>query len=265
MQYPQDMPIEQVMFAGFDIETTGVSPRHDRIIEMGIARARLGESPEIVETLVQPSVAIHPASQRVHGITQDMLSDAPPFYKVAMDYLERLEGTVLVGHNVLEFDLKFFNLELVREGFRPVFLPGIDTKSLARRLIPDLRRTSLASVAEMLGIRADVVHRAGSDAYLGLRILFALLPGLMRDGINTLGHLVEQGYVRWPARGELGQALLSRFVEQGFLEIEVRLDGRGARRIPVLPVTLTGHRWDFFDEREEKLFSVAPQDILAFQ
>ncbi len=265
MSYPEDLPIEQLVFAGFDIETTGVSPRHDRIIEMGIARARLGESPDVIQTLVQPSVPIHPASQRVHGITEDMLVDAPPFYQVAMEYLSRLEGTVVVGHNVLEFDLKFFNHELVREGFRPLFLPGIDTKALARRLIPDLRRTSLASVAELLGIRADVVHRAGSDAYLGLKILFTLLPGLMRDGLRTLGDLVNHGYVRWPARGELGQALLLRFVEQGFLEIEVRLDGRGARRIPVLPVTLTGHRWDFFDEREERLFSVSPQDILAFE
>lgn len=94
----------------FDVETTGFS-RYDRIVEFACVTVVDGVVEEEYETLIQPGR--DPGPVHVHGITPEMLQSAPPFEAVAGDIASRLDGAVLVAHNI-SFDIRMLNQEAAR-------------------------------------------------------------------------------------------------------------------------------------------------------
>ena len=109
------------LFAVVDLETTGFSPLvGDRIIEVAIIRmAADGSRTDEYVTLVNPRRDVGAAY--VHGIAQQDVDAAPTFDEIAGDVLSRLEGLIVVGHNV-RYDLDFLGAELSAAG---LFLAGI--------------------------------------------------------------------------------------------------------------------------------------------
>lgn len=146
-----------------DLETTGADPAHDRITEIGIVEVD-GESVSRWSTLVNPERSIPAFIQRMTGISDAMVADAPGFDAVAAEVGRRLQGRVFVAHNA-RFDYGF-----VRQAFRRLgqrFQADVlCTVRLSRRLFPEHHRHNLDSLIERHGLAADARHRALADADL---------------------------------------------------------------------------------------------------
>lgn len=177
-------------FVVLDVETTGLQPSRQRIIEIAIARFRGGTAVDQWEALCNPGRRIPAYIVKLTGIDDDLLKDASPFESVADEAIELLTGAVIVGHNI-EFDLGFLNAELKRIGRAPVVNDRVDTLALSTRLIPSLRKPTLHAVAQRLGIdgHSRNRHRAGPDAFVTGSVAIALIDQAWDAGFSSLDDL----------------------------------------------------------------------------
>lgn len=161
-----------------DVETTGLSPGRDRVIEIG---AVTGEGARIVDefhSLIDPGRPVSWQAQRVHGISDGMLRGQPLAHEVLPEFFRFLGKSVLIAHNA-SFDLGFLRQEFARLGF------GLGnrhhcTLQLSRRMLPFLPNHRLETVARHLFGTLDTqvrLHRALADARLTARVWVALNAG----------------------------------------------------------------------------------------
>jgi DNA polymerase-3 subunit epsilon len=167
---PDALPPQNLVFV--DLETTGASPAHDRIIEVGLVRVANGVLIEQWSTLVNPETAIPPNIQAFTGISNEMVRSAPRFADIAAEVFEKLSGAVFVAHNA-RFDHGFLHREFLRVNVQ-LTVPVLCTVKLSRRLFPQYVRHNLDSVMERHGIICSARHRALGDA-LVLRDLWRKL------------------------------------------------------------------------------------------
>lgn len=149
-------------FAFVDIETTGGSVTHDRIIELGLLRVENGVVTDTYETLINPQTYVSPFIEDMTGIHQEELVSAPLFEEVKDTFLRLMEGCVFVAHNV-RFDYSFIKNELRRLGIS--FSPHhLCTVKLSRYLYPQHKRHNLSSIIERHNLQCSRRHRAFDDA-----------------------------------------------------------------------------------------------------
>lgn len=183
--------LEREFFA-FDVETTGLSPRRDRIIEIGAVHFVGGKPVEEFCTLVNPHWKISEESRAVHGISQAEVNAAPCEETVYRDLLEFLtpvhsDRLVLAAHNA-PFDLGFLDRALKRLHMeRP--LAYVDTLRESKKAFADLSDYRQNALCDLLQIENPHVHRAGADAKACGLILCEILQrrrqnGEQKDGGN---------------------------------------------------------------------------------
>lgn len=158
----------------FDLETTGVSPYNDEVIEISAVKARKGKVVEEFSELVNPKRTIPFAASRVNNITDDMVSDAPFFDEVLRHFLEFVGEDVLVGHNIQSFDMKFIYRDCERYFHQLITNDYVDTLILAKRCFPEWRHRRLGDLADYYGISTQGAHRALADCRMNQRV-FELL------------------------------------------------------------------------------------------
>lgn len=146
-----------------DLETTGLSPARDRVVEMAAVAWQDGTEVGHFQRLVNPERVIPPQVIRVHGITDLMVRDMPRICDILPDFLEFLRGDVLVAHNA-SFDLNFIDAECARCGLSRPAVPVADTRDLARARFPQCPNYRLETLKQALGISGTVAHRALADA-----------------------------------------------------------------------------------------------------
>ena len=100
--------------AVFDLETTGVDPDKDRIVQIAIIRIEPGGRRTTFETLVNPEMPIPPGATKVHGISDDQVSDQPTFAQIHREVEEYLKDAVLAGFNSINFDTPLLMAEMKR-------------------------------------------------------------------------------------------------------------------------------------------------------
>lgn len=183
------LPLRDVPFVLFDVESTGLEPQQgDRICEVALMHWRGGVQQAAFQTLINPDRAISAGAYAVNHISAHQLADAPRFEDIADTLLEHLHGRVLVAHNA-PFDFSFLNTELIRSGRPALNNPLIDTLQLARTFL-NHDRYNLATLARSLGVDPPS-HRAMADV-IALRAVFAyLLERLRKLGIETLDDLLR--------------------------------------------------------------------------
>lgn len=169
----QGDPLGPLPYAVIDVETTGLRPRHDRVIEIAVVRCS-PEGDPISEwsTLIDPGR--DPGPTRVHGISESDLVGAPVFADALVELRQQLTDTIVVAHN-LSFDAAFIAHEFRRAGREPQTGYGLCTLELARRTLPDQESHSLAACARSLGISQPQAHRALADTRVTAGVLRALL------------------------------------------------------------------------------------------
>jgi DNA polymerase-3 subunit epsilon len=163
------------VFAAFDIETTGLDPRRDRIAEIGAVRFDRRGVIARYATLINPGIPMPAEAGRVNNITDAMLAGQPPIEAALPDFLRFVDGAVVMAHNAA-FDCGFINEALRRlydEGRVPFpALPNriADTLLMARRLLPGMGRFNLQDLSAALGLTAQAAHRALDDARLCMEL-----------------------------------------------------------------------------------------------
>ncbi len=171
-------------YVAFDIETTGLNARDDRMTEIGAVILSGGEVKETFNTFVNPHMPIPANIVELTGIRDSDVADAPD-EKEAMEAFLRFAGDrPLVAHNA-HFDVGFMTAAAIRSGLRfsPVFL---DTLALSQALLPDLKRFKLDIVSNYLDLPQFNHHRASDDALVCGRILNKFLPMLRQQGAKTV-------------------------------------------------------------------------------
>ncbi len=151
-----------------DVETTGLSPQADEIIEVGAVRFRGADTIDTFHSLVNPHRKLDAFIRRHTGILQSEVDAAPTFSRLAGPLTEFVGSLPIVGHN-LDFDLQF----LAAKGVT-FTNPRTDSLELARVLIPSARY-SLDKLADSLGVSHDQPHRALADAKSASRVFHRLL------------------------------------------------------------------------------------------
>ena len=174
-------------FVAFDLETTGLSPKSDRVIEIGAVRFDAAMAAvDRLELLVDPGVPVPLAVQRLTGLSDRDLRGAPAPQEAMAQFADFCDGARLVAHGGM-FDMAFC-AALVPQAFganRPVF----DTLDLARILLPVALSHSLPMLSEALGIVHDRPHRALSDAeatWMLFRHLVDIAERLPRPLLGTM-------------------------------------------------------------------------------
>lgn len=182
-------------YVSFDLETTGLDPEKDRIVEIGAVKFCEGKVVDTFQTFVNPQRPLPSRVRWLTGINDDDLCGAPLFSDVAGAFREFAGDCPLVGQNA-EFDVTF----LANNG---VTLPGevFDTLEMATILYPTLPEYSLGALAARFHIDVEAAHRAYHDA-LATKDLFLTL--LERAGTLPLSLLAEINRItmgsNWPWR-----------------------------------------------------------------
>lgn len=175
----------------FDLETTGVSPYNDEVIEISAVKARKGKVVEEFSELVNPQRTILFAASRVNNITDDMVSDAPFFDEVLRNFLEFVGENVLVGHNIQSFDMKFIYRDCERYFHQLITNDYVDTLILAKRCFPEWRHRRLGDLADYYGISTQGAHRALADCRMNQRVFELLGKEMNTETMKTLDSNVK--------------------------------------------------------------------------
>ena len=156
----------------FDIESTGTSPRRDRIIELAAVKI----SPDGTETekcwLLNPGVKIPPETTAIHGISDEIVKDCPTFKERAAEIFAFFDGCDLSGFNADRFDIPCLEEEFARAGmnFAPTSRKHVDVQRIYHRMEP---RDLSAAVRFYLGRDHAGAHGAAADARATLEVLKA--------------------------------------------------------------------------------------------
>ena len=215
-------------FVVFDIETTGFSPVHDRIIEIGAVKVEKGEIKERFSSFVNPDVPIPLEIEKLTGIHDGMVVDAPMIEEALPHFLEFCQDAVLVAHNA-SFDMSFIIENTRRLGLKKEFT-YVDTVGIARLLLPHQAKHKLDAVAKTLGISLENHHRAVDDAEATAEIFLKFIPMLREAGaddlkaINAMGDASPDIIKRLPsyhaiilAKNDTGRVNLYRLVSESHL------------------------------------------------
>ncbi len=157
----------------FDIETTGLDPEQDQIIEIGAVKIDNGNIIEKFASFVRPTVEISRDITNLTGISQDMVENAPDVQDVIKDFYDFTHDCIISGHNIINFDIKFIRREGEIMGL-DFDNELIDTLSEARTARLKLTKFNLSALTNYLGIKLEGAHRAWNDAYATAQVLLRL-------------------------------------------------------------------------------------------
>jgi len=198
---------------GFDTETTGLSVTEDRIFEIALVAFRDGEPVDPYAILIDPVRPLSEASREKTGLRDEDLRGRPVFQTMAPEVVDRIRDQVLVGYNVLEYDLPLLRAELARAGLELPSCRVVDVLVLARGLgLKDEQgrriRLRLEDVVRFFEVPMGTAHRATADAEATVRLLYAMAPRLPED-LDDLLNLQAQWLTqqraersRWRGRSE---------------------------------------------------------------
>ncbi|WP_180270723.1 PolC-type DNA polymerase III [Sporanaerobium hydrogeniformans] len=219
----------QDTYVVFDLETTGFSPTHHQIIEIGAVKVIQGEIVDRFSAFVNPKRAIPYVIQELTGISDKMVQDALPIENVLPEFLDFCEGAVLVAHNA-DFDYSFIEVNAKKQGLCATYTV-VDTVSLARILLPNLSNFKLNTVAKALEVSLENHHRAVDDATATGEIFVKFIEKLEAKGIQTLDELERlakaspEAIKKMPSyhgiilvKNEVGRVNLNRLVSAAHLD-----------------------------------------------
>jgi DNA polymerase III epsilon subunit family exonuclease len=160
-------------FTVFDVETTGMSPTYDRIVELAAIRVEVDGSMQRFQTLIHPGRPIPPGVTEIHHITDEMVKDSPNFKTAITGFLDLAQESTLVAHNA-RFDLGFLQESLARNGMQLWQGKTLDSLRLLRNTHPRLPSYSLQNLRAYFQLPSEenmTAHRAGADVEWTVQLL----------------------------------------------------------------------------------------------
>lgn len=190
----KNVRLEDSTYVVFDVETTGLSSRFDKIIELAAVKVKDGEIIDRFESFVNPHEPLSEVIKNLTGITDGMLVDAPLFEDVLPKFREWVGDAIFVAHNAT-FDMGFIDTAYENLGFGPSTNGVVDTLEITKVLNKDLKRHNLAALSRYYNVELVSHHRAIYDAEATGYIFIKMLQQLKEAGIekhNELNSLARE-------------------------------------------------------------------------
>lgn len=194
------MPRKKVIEIVLDVETTGLDYTKEKMIEFAAVRLENGVIKDEFETLINPQQHIRKSSMAVHGITEEMVKDAPTEEEALPKILEFIGDYPIVAHNAI-FDYSFINEASIRHLQKGIENQRIDTQMMFKEVYPDLESCGLEALMKKFSIEYDTRHRAMADtiglakAYPKLKKLYEKKYAWQLQQIDNIEYLFER-YLR---------------------------------------------------------------------
>lgn len=244
--------------AFIDLETTGVNLGTDRIIEIAIVKILVDGTRTTKRKLINPGIPIPPASSEIHGITDDMVKEAPSFKQVAQELKQMLDGCDLGGYNSNRFDIPLLMEEFLRAevDFDMKGRKMLDVQQIFYKMEP---RTLGAAYQFYCGKTLEGAHSAAIDASATYEILESQLERYPELG-NTIDTVLKQ----------IGEEVIVDFARRFVMEngVEVFNFGKFKGR-PVAEVLRTEPQYydwmmrgDFPQHTKQKLTEIYTRTML---
>ncbi|HSK69708.1 MAG TPA: PolC-type DNA polymerase III [Candidatus Limnocylindria bacterium] len=230
---PDDRSLDEPIIV-FDVETTGLNPQADRVIEFGAVRFEGGQVTDTFSMLVNPGMPLDPKVVKITGIKDYMLMGEPPAAEILPKFMAFIGDCALAAHNA-SFDMAFLQAELARLG-QSVSPPVIDTLSFSQKLYPDLKRHRLQDLCRYLGVTLKNAHRAVHDAGATAQCLSAMLAQARERGAQTLRDVNDK--VTGFSRGARHEVTLLVHAQEGMVSLNRLVSLSHTRyfvREPLLP------------------------------
>ncbi len=221
----------ELTFVAFDIETTGLMPVVNRIVEIGAVKFRSGKVVETFQELIDPQRQIPSDATAVNGITNDMVKEKPSIEDVLPRFIDFLGNAVPIAHNA-PFDVSFISYDMSRLNLKVANKPILDTCVIPKKIFPHLSSYSLENLANYLHIKSAGFHRALEDAKVCMEIFLQCVNEMgdpdqliLQDILDVNGHSLDFD----PGEIALDEALLplKEAMESGNIIEIVYQDTRG--------------------------------------
>lgn len=170
------MPRKKEIEIVLDTETTGLDHTRERIIEFAAVKLENGKIVDEFQTLINPHQHIRKSSMAVHGISQEMVADAPSEEEILPKILEFIGDYPIVAHNAI-FDWSFLNEAKKRVMGEELTNPRIDTQIMFKEIAPDLESHGLEALTNRFNVELNNHHRAMADT-MGLALAYPKLKKL---------------------------------------------------------------------------------------
>lgn len=170
------MPRKKEIEIVLDTETTGLDFTRERLVEFAAVRLENGKIVDEYQTLINPEQHIRKSSIAIHGITPEMVEDAPTEAEAMPKILEFIGDYPIVAHNAI-FDYSFLNEAKLRTTGESLENPRIDTQTMFREIAPDLESHGLEALTERFHVELNNHHRAMADT-MGLALAYPKLKKL---------------------------------------------------------------------------------------
>ena len=168
----------------YDLETTGISSKYDKVIEVSAVKVRGGRIVDEFSELVNPGRPIPAAASMVNNISDEMVAGALSFEKVLPRFLDFIGDDVLAGHNIHSFDMKFLYRDCEKYFNQTLENDYVDTLMLAKMAFPEWKHRRLGDLAEHYGISTEGAHRALADCRMNQQVFELLAKELQRNGTS---------------------------------------------------------------------------------
>lgn len=170
------MSRKKVIEIVLDTETTGLDYTREKIIEFAAVRLENGKIKAEFQTLINPEQHIRKSSMAIHGISEDMVKDAPTEAEILPAILEFMGDYPMVAHNAI-FDYSFLNEASLRVFDKPIQNARIDTQQMFKEVFPDLESHGLDALTKKFNVEFTKHHRAMADT-MGLALGYPQLKKL---------------------------------------------------------------------------------------
>lgn len=187
MNFDKKMPWDRFPVVAFDTETSGAYPLESEIIELGAVKWFQGEIIGKFQTLLKPSKPLVPDNIRIHGITNEMVADAPLMKDQILPFCDFIDGSILLAHHA-PFDLGFLTIDI--ENAKLQFPNNMHLcSSLLSRALLTTTNHKLQTLVKELQLTGGDAHRAYDDAFACLQVFLKCVEKL--DSPVTIERLLE--------------------------------------------------------------------------
>lgn len=166
-------------FVVFDLETSGLDPINDEILEIAAVKLNGKDIKDKFEALLQPTRAIPPDTEKINGLNEIfLLVNGRPAKEVMKEFMKFVGEAIVVGHNIREFDWLFILNHLKKITGETPQNKMIDTLELSRKML-QLPRYNLGVVAGHFGHKIENAHRAMPDTEISAKVFIDLMEMLL--------------------------------------------------------------------------------------
>lgn len=194
------MSRKKVIEIVLDTETTGLDYTRERVIEFAAVRLENGKIKDEFQTLINPKQHIRKSSMAIHGISEEMVKDAPTEAEILPQILDFIGDYPIVAHNAI-FDYSFLNEACIRNYDKELLNPRIDTQQMFKEVFPELESHGLEALTKKFNVEFKTHHRAMADtmglaqAYPKLKELYMQKYDWQEKQLENINYLFER-YLR---------------------------------------------------------------------